>query len=117
MSPRYPQSSPSTPAQSASTPASRSSSRPSAPRVTSRKNPRRDLPPSAQISGGPMTTQVRLPRFSDPRDIEEFVQKLEEFEGGKIGPEQFRAFRLTRGVYGQRQADTQMLRVKVPMGR
>jgi sulfite reductase (ferredoxin) len=61
--------------------------------------------------------QVHLPRFSDSRDIDDFVDKLAAFESGAIGPEQFRAFRLTRGVYGQRQEGTQMLRVKLPMGR
>ncbi len=65
----------------------------------------------------PVSKQVHLPRFSDPRDIDEFVSTLESFEKGDLGPEQFRAFRLVRGVYGQRQADSQMLRVKIPMGR
>jgi sulfite reductase beta subunit-like hemoprotein len=60
--------------------------------------------------------QPFIPRFSDPRDIDEFVQKLEAFEKGEIGPDAFRAFRLTRGVYGQRQSDVQMIRVKVPGG-
>lgn len=60
---------------------------------------------------------VTLPRFSDPRDVEEFVAKLEAFEKGELGPDQFRAYRLTRGVYGQRQEGTQMLRVKIPFGR
>lgn len=63
-----------------------------------------------------MTTN-RLPRFSDPRDIDEFVEKLSAFERGEIGPEEFRAFRLVRGVYGQRQEGQQMLRVKIPFGR
>src|SRR5262249_46181936 len=31
--------------------------------------------------------------------------------------DQFRAFRLVRGVYGQRQEGSQMLRVKIPFGR
>lgn len=57
-----------------------------------------------------------IPRFSDPRDIDEFVAKLESFERGEISPDAFRAFRLTRGVYGQRQSDVQMFRVKVPGG-
>src|SRR3954468_16506317 len=60
--------------------------------------------------------QPFLPRFSDERDIDEFVAKLEAFERGDIGPDAFRAFRLTRGVYGQRQTDEQMLRVKLPSG-
>ncbi len=57
-----------------------------------------------------------LPRFSDKRDIEEFVSKLESFERGEINAEQFRSFRLLRGVYGQRQTDVQMQRVKIPFG-
>jgi sulfite reductase beta subunit-like hemoprotein len=60
---------------------------------------------------------VHLPRVSDPRDIDEFVAKLEAFEKGEITSEQFRAFRLLRGVYGQRQENAQMLRVKIPFGR
>ena len=58
-----------------------------------------------------------LPRFSDKRDIDEFVDKLGQFERGEITSEQFRAFRLLRGVYGQRQTDVQMFRVKIPYGR
>src|SRR6185503_11190279 len=60
---------------------------------------------------------AHLPRFSDPRDVDEFVEKLEAFERGAIGPDEFRAFRLVRGVYGQRQADAQMMRVKIPFGQ
>lgn len=60
---------------------------------------------------------AHLPKFSDPADIDEFVTMLEKFEKGELGPDQFRAFRLVRGVYGQRQEGLQMLRVKVPFGR
>jgi sulfite reductase beta subunit-like hemoprotein len=60
---------------------------------------------------------ANLPRFSDPRDVDEFVGMLEQFERGDLTPDQFRAFRLLRGVYGQRQEGTQMLRVKIPFGR
>lgn len=63
-----------------------------------------------------MSEQPYLPRFSDPRDVDEFVEKLAAWERGELGPEQFRAFRLTRGVYGQRQEGSQMLRVKIPFG-
>ena len=58
-----------------------------------------------------------LPKFSDPKDVDEFVATLEKFERGEIGPDEFRAFRLVRGVYGQRQEGSQMLRVKIPFGR
>jgi sulfite reductase (ferredoxin) len=64
-----------------------------------------------------MSTEAFLPRFSDPKDIDTFVEMLSQFESGAITSEQFRAFRLLRGVYGQRQTDVQMLRVKIPFGR
>ena len=55
--------------------------------------------------------------FATEADIEEFVKTLEKYERGEITPDQWRAFRLVRGTYGQRQtADVQMLRVKVPQG-
>ncbi|MCL2450725.1 MAG: nitrite/sulfite reductase, partial [Polyangiaceae bacterium] len=63
-----------------------------------------------------MTRQIHLPKFSDKRDIDEFVEKLEAFERGELNAEQFRAFRLLRGVYGQRQTDVQMFRIKIPFG-
>ena len=63
-----------------------------------------------------MSVQPFLPKFSDKRDIDEFVEKLEAFERGDIDSEKFRMFRLLRGVYGQRQSDVQMFRVKIPMG-
>ncbi len=55
-------------------------------------------------------------RFASAKDIEEFVSVLEAFERGVIGPDEFRTFRLTRGIYGQRQDDVQMIRVKIPQG-
>src|SRR3954470_16795236 len=63
-----------------------------------------------------MSDQAFLPRFSDPSDIDEFVTKLGAFERGELTADQFRAFRLVRGVYGQKQPDKQMLRVKIPFG-
>ncbi len=57
-----------------------------------------------------------LPRFSDPRDVDEFVETLARFERGELSSEDFRRYRLTRGVYGQRQEGVQMIRVKLPQG-
>src|SRR6185436_2564651 len=55
--------------------------------------------------------------FANTHDIDEFVATLEQFERGEITPDQWRAFRLLRGTYGQRQSgDAQMLRVKIPQG-
>src|SRR6266852_4679912 len=55
--------------------------------------------------------------FASEADIDEFVATLERYERGELTPDQWRAFRLVRGTYGQRQSiDAQMLRVKVPQG-
>src|SRR6476659_3637073 len=55
--------------------------------------------------------------FASDADIDEFVSTLERYERGELTPDQWRAFRLVRGTYGQRQAeDAQMLRVKIPQG-
>lgn len=55
--------------------------------------------------------------FADPRDVDEFVETLARFERGELTSDAWRAFRLVRGTYGQRQSgDAQMLRVKIPQG-
>jgi sulfite reductase (NADPH) hemoprotein beta-component len=55
--------------------------------------------------------------FASEADIDEFVGVLEKFERGELTSDQWRAFRLVRGTYGQRQTgDVQMLRVKIPQG-
>ena len=55
--------------------------------------------------------------FADEADVDEFVRTLESYEKGELSPDQWRAFRLVRGTYGQRQTgDVQMLRVKIPQG-
>lgn len=61
--------------------------------------------------------KAHLPKFSDPADIDEFVATLEKYERGELTADEFRSFRLVRGVYGQRQDGSQMLRVKIPFGR
>ena len=55
--------------------------------------------------------------FADVAEIDEFARVLARFEQGEIGPDEWRAFRLRRGTYGQRQDDdAQMVRVKIPQG-
>lgn len=51
------------------------------------------------------------------KDIVELDTKIAAFRGGEIADERFRAFRLTRGVYGQRQQGVQMIRIKLPYGK
>ena len=54
--------------------------------------------------------------FATQADLDDFVQTLDAFESGQLGPDQWRAFRLVRGLYGQRQDDLHMIRVKIPQG-
>jgi sulfite reductase beta subunit-like hemoprotein len=49
-------------------------------------------------------------------DIELFRAHAEKFVAGEITDDQFRAQRLRRGIYGQRQPGVQMIRTKVPGG-
>ncbi len=51
------------------------------------------------------------------KDILELDRKINEFKSGKTPEERFKAFRLTRGVYGQRQLGVQMIRIKIPFGK
>lgn len=54
--------------------------------------------------------------FASEADIDEFVRTLQRYEDGALSADEWRAFRLVRGVYGQRQPGVQMLRVKIPQG-
>src|SRR3982751_2835162 len=54
--------------------------------------------------------------FANEAEIDEFVTTLAKFESGEWTSDQWRAYRLVRGTYGQRQPDVQMLRVKIPQG-
>lgn len=55
--------------------------------------------------------------FASARDVDEFVERLGQFERGEITSDEWRAFRLLRGAYGQRQeGQWHMLRVKLPAG-
>ena len=50
-------------------------------------------------------------------DIELFRSQANAFLDGQLTDDQFRAYRLRRGIYGQRQEGVQMVRTKVPGGR
>jgi len=49
-------------------------------------------------------------------EIIEYEEKVKSYRNGDIPDADFMAFRLRLGVYGQRQPDAQMLRVKIPGG-
>ena len=50
------------------------------------------------------------------REFDDFDSEAEKFLDGETPEDQFIGFRLKQGVYGQRQADVQMIRVKLPFG-
>jgi sulfite reductase beta subunit-like hemoprotein len=50
------------------------------------------------------------------REFDDFDTEAGSFLRGEQSEEQFIGFRLKQGVYGQRQPDVQMIRVKLPMG-
>lgn len=50
------------------------------------------------------------------QEIEDFAAEVERLENGEVGEEDFKRFRLQQGIYGQRQADVQMVRTKLPFG-
>jgi sulfite reductase beta subunit-like hemoprotein len=50
------------------------------------------------------------------REFDDFDTEAKKFLSGKIEEDKFIGFRLKQGVYGQRQPDVQMIRVKLPFG-
>jgi sulfite reductase beta subunit-like hemoprotein len=50
------------------------------------------------------------------REFDDFDTEATKFLAGELAEDQFIGFRLKQGVYGQRQADVQMIRVKLPFG-
>jgi sulfite reductase beta subunit-like hemoprotein len=50
------------------------------------------------------------------REFDDFDNEAEKYLAGETEETEFIGFRLKQGVYGQRQADVQMVRVKLPFG-
>ncbi|MDQ6810476.1 MAG: nitrite/sulfite reductase [Actinomycetota bacterium] len=50
------------------------------------------------------------------REYDDFKSEAGKFLSGETEEDEFIKFRLKQGVYGQRQADVQMIRVKLPFG-
>ena len=51
-----------------------------------------------------------------PEETEEYRDEVKLFRDGKVEEAPFMQFRLHQGVYGQRQPDAQMFRIKLPGG-
>ena len=50
------------------------------------------------------------------QEVVSLEEEIKAFRAGEREPTEFMPFRLRQGVYGQRQVDAQMLRVKIPGG-
>ncbi|EOR94269.1 Ferredoxin--sulfite reductase [Arcticibacter svalbardensis MN12-7] len=50
-------------------------------------------------------------------DIDELKEAISAFKKGDLSEDQFRSMRTLKGVYSQRQAGGQMVRIKLPFGR
>src|SRR6266581_7506979 len=50
------------------------------------------------------------------REYDDFKSEATRFLEGELAEDEFIKFRLKQGVYGQRQPDVQMIRVKLPFG-
>ena len=64
-------------------------------------------------------TYENVPGYIIPiieREFDDFDNEAEQFLSGELEENQFIGFRLKQGVYGQRQPDVQMIRVKLPFG-
>ena len=67
-------------------------------------------------------TTVKRPTHSNgivpyvPAEADEFQEMAASYKRGEIKDAEFTPWRLRRGIYGQRQPDEQMVRVKIPGG-
>jgi sulfite reductase (ferredoxin) len=52
-----------------------------------------------------------------PEEVDEFETLIAWVKSKQLSDEEFTGKRLVRGVYGQRQPDRQMVRIKIPLGR
>ncbi|HMS67114.1 MAG TPA: hypothetical protein PKD18_03200 [Saprospiraceae bacterium] len=60
---------------------------------------------------------MELINKEDIADIQELQERISNYYLGKEDEDKFKHFRLTRGVYGQRQFGVQMFRLKIPYGK
>ncbi len=70
----------------------------------------RELQRSPEVASLPIADPVVQ------RELETFKREAQAFLSGERSPEDYRAFRLQHGVYGQRQSNVHMIRVKIPHG-
>jgi sulfite reductase (ferredoxin) len=54
--------------------------------------------------------------WAKPEEVDTFDEFTRRFWNKELTPDEFKAFRLQNGVYGQSQGDMHMLRIKIPAG-
>jgi sulfite reductase beta subunit-like hemoprotein len=70
---------------------------------------------ATQRSGSEKTKPASIIQYLDT-EVPQFKANVTAFEAEEMDPTAFRSFRLRLGVYGQRQADVHMMRIKIPGG-
>ncbi len=78
-------------------------------------NPEQAVTDRPEASAAPVGCRTTT-SWADAREIDTFDQFVQDFWAGRVNPDDFKRFRLQNGIYGQRQQDVQMLRVKIPWG-
>ncbi len=72
------------------------------------------------MSTGRSTTFPEIHTIPIPQEIQEEIETFEDevkrLQAGDVTLDLFKPFRLQYGIYGQRQADVQMVRIKIPFG-
>ena len=66
------------------------------------------------LSTVPIRTEPISPAIVE--EIETFEAEARRLVSGDVSSDLFRPFRLQYGIYGQRQAGVQMIRIKIPFG-
>lgn len=51
------------------------------------------------------------------KEIDHFADRATSYKAGAVPDEEFKPFRLVQGIYGQRQPDVHMVRIKIPGGQ
>ncbi|MDA0739427.1 MAG: sulfurtransferase TusA family protein [Nitrospirae bacterium] len=72
------------------------------------------------MNTGRLSTIPEIQTIPIPQDIEEEIETFEEevsrLQTGETPMDLFKPFRLQYGIYGQRQPDVQMIRIRIPFG-
>jgi len=62
-------------------------------------------------------SNIETLNFASEDDLNEYGAGLKAFRQGSMSEERFTPFRLQMGIYGQRQDNVQMIRIKLPAGK